>query len=159
LLFVLAVCRLPVPRVRAALPVARVDVRPVILPIISITRPAIRSNAPSVLLRLALFIALLPGSRLARGSVPARRSLLKPAPRDADTMRWTRPDSGTPGVMPSRRNQARSDDDRGARYREAAEAAIGQLDWIINYLRRIHKPQIAKAQQQNRDTIVSNARR
>jgi hypothetical protein len=61
--------------------------------------------------------------------------------------------------MPSRQNQARSDDDRGPRYREAAELAIEQLDWIINYLRRIHKPQIAKALQQNRDTIVSNARR
>ena len=47
----------------------------------------------------------------------------------------------------------------GARYREAAETAIEQLDWIINYLRRIHKPQIAKALQQNRDTILSNARR
>jgi hypothetical protein len=61
--------------------------------------------------------------------------------------------------MPPRRQQSRPKDDPGPRYREAAELAIEQLDWTINYLRRIEKPKIANALQHNRDAIVARARR
>jgi hypothetical protein len=58
--------------------------------------------------------------------------------------------------MPSR---TREKDEPAPRYREAAELAIEQLDWCINYLRQIHKPKIAAALEQNRKAIVSRARR
>jgi hypothetical protein len=31
------------------------------------------------------------------------------------------------------------------RYRQAAEVALQQLDWTINYLHRIRKPEIARS--------------
>ena len=40
-----------------------------------------------------------------------------------------------------------------ARYRRAAEATLNELDWCINYLHRIRKPDIAKAIAKNRSTI------
>lgn len=39
------------------------------------------------------------------------------------------------------------------RYRDAAEAALEQLDWCIAYLHRIRKPQIAAALARNRSEI------
>ena len=60
--------------------------------------------------------------------------------------------------MPSSQKQP-AKDAPGPRYREAAELAIEQLDWTINYLRRIDKPKIANALQHNRDAIVARARR
>jgi len=38
---------------------------------------------------------------------------------------------------------ARSDTD-SARYREAALTTLDQLDWCAEYLRRIHKPKLAR---------------
>jgi hypothetical protein len=35
------------------------------------------------------------------------------------------------------------------RYRQAAEVALQQLDWTINYLHRIRKPEIARALAKN----------
>jgi hypothetical protein len=35
-------------------------------------------------------------------------------------------------------------DDEAARYRRAAELALGQLEWCIDYLRSIHKNRLAK---------------
>ena len=40
------------------------------------------------------------------------------------------------------------------RYRAAAELALEQLAWSIEYLRRIRKPGIARVLEQNRKTIV-----
>jgi hypothetical protein len=40
------------------------------------------------------------------------------------------------------------------RYRLAAELALQQLEWVINYLRQNHKPGIARALQANRDAII-----
>ena len=40
-----------------------------------------------------------------------------------------------------------------ARYRRAAEETLGQLDWCINYLHRIHKSGIANALGKNRSLI------
>jgi hypothetical protein len=44
-----------------------------------------------------------------------------------------------------------------ARYREAAEMAIAQLDWCIDYLHRIRKRRIAATLKHNRDAIVRDA--
>jgi len=41
------------------------------------------------------------------------------------------------------------------RYREAAEQTLGQLDWVIAYLYKIKKPEIAKALLRNRQQIGS----
>jgi hypothetical protein len=41
------------------------------------------------------------------------------------------------------------------RYREAAEAALDQLDWCIGYLHRIRKSAIADALARNRSEIRS----
>ena len=39
------------------------------------------------------------------------------------------------------------------RYRQAAEVALQQLDWTINYLHRIHKPEIARSLAKNHGAI------
>jgi hypothetical protein len=43
-------------------------------------------------------------------------------------------------------------------YREAATSALGQLEWIVNYLYTIRKPQIAKALDRNRTQIIKDIR-
>jgi hypothetical protein len=43
---------------------------------------------------------------------------------------------------------------RAERYRKAAQLAIEQLDWCINYMHRIQRPQIGDVLRRNRDTIV-----
>jgi hypothetical protein len=45
-----------------------------------------------------------------------------------------------------------------SRYREAAESALEQLEWCIAYLRKIHKPRIAKALEANRASIIKRYR-
>ena len=44
------------------------------------------------------------------------------------------------------------------RYREAAYAALDQLDWTIRFLHRIRKSRIADALEKNRETIVKRHR-
>jgi DNA-binding protein Fis len=44
-------------------------------------------------------------------------------------------------------------DDNANRYRRAAELALEQLDWCINYLRSNRKTALARALTRNRDTI------
>jgi hypothetical protein len=44
------------------------------------------------------------------------------------------------------------------RYRKAAELAIEQLDWCINYMHRINKPRIGEVLRRNRNTIVRRHR-
>jgi hypothetical protein len=56
--------------------------------------------------------------------------------------------------MGSRERSARAGPRREAdRYREAAELALEQLDWCINYLYRINKPNVARVLENNRRTI------
>ena len=45
------------------------------------------------------------------------------------------------------------------RYREAAELALGQLEWAIGYLQRIRKPVLAERLERNREHIVGQLRR
>jgi hypothetical protein len=44
------------------------------------------------------------------------------------------------------------------RYREAAQTALGQLEWTVSYLDRIHKRQIARALDRNRRQIAERIR-
>jgi hypothetical protein len=44
------------------------------------------------------------------------------------------------------------------RYRKAAELAIEQLDWCINYLHRIQRPRVAQALLRSRRAIVKRHR-
>jgi hypothetical protein len=44
------------------------------------------------------------------------------------------------------------------RYREAANHALDQLQWCINYLHGIHKSQIAQGLAKNRATIIDRYR-
>lgn len=46
-----------------------------------------------------------------------------------------------------------------SRYREAAEAALQQLDYCINYLRQIHKKELAARLEQNRTHIAQGLSR
>ena len=42
------------------------------------------------------------------------------------------------------------------RYREASDSALGQLEWVVEYLYKIRKPQIAKALDRNRQQILKD---
>ena len=50
------------------------------------------------------------------------------------------------------------DEERAARCRKAADLAMEQLDWIISYLHRIRKHEIARALQRNRTSIAKRYR-
>jgi len=41
-----------------------------------------------------------------------------------------------------------------ARYHRAAQLALGQLEWCIEYLRRIHKPRLAQQLAKNHAAIT-----
>ena len=49
--------------------------------------------------------------------------------------------------------------DAARRYRLAAEEALSQLDWCVNYLHRIRKHRIAEVIDKNRTSIRANMRR
>ena len=49
-------------------------------------------------------------------------------------------------------------DDEVERYREAATAALEQLEWSVGYLREIHKPELANAIDRNRKQILERMR-
>jgi len=44
------------------------------------------------------------------------------------------------------------------RYREASATALGQLEWVVRYLYKIRKPQIARALDSNRKQILKEVR-
>jgi hypothetical protein len=44
------------------------------------------------------------------------------------------------------------------RYREATDSALGQLEWIVGYLHKIRKPEIARALDRNRKQILKDMR-
>jgi hypothetical protein len=43
------------------------------------------------------------------------------------------------------------------RYRQAAVEALGQLEWCVDYLYSLRKPQIARAISRNRHKIIERA--
>ena len=44
------------------------------------------------------------------------------------------------------------------RYRQAAISTLEQLEWIIGYLRKILKPELAEALERNRKQIIEKIR-
>lgn len=49
-------------------------------------------------------------------------------------------------------------DERAKRYRRAADLAVEQLDWVIQYLHQIRKHELAGALRRNRMAIVKRYR-
>jgi hypothetical protein len=60
-------------------------------------------------------------------------------------------------VASSHRTRRSTSNEQTKRYQDAAEAALDQLEWAIDYLRRIRKQKIAKALDANRAAIVSQS--
>ena len=63
--------------------------------------------------------------------------------------------AGKPCGMPTTRPRG---EERANQYRRAADLAMEQLDWIISYLHRIRKHEIARALQRNRTSIAKRYR-
>jgi hypothetical protein len=61
-------------------------------------------------------------------------------------------------VAPSPPSRQSADEEAISSYRKAADLAIEQLDWVINYLYQIRKSEIAHALQNNRTMIVKRYR-
>jgi len=49
-------------------------------------------------------------------------------------------------------------DEEAARYRRAAQLALGQLEWCVEYLRRIRKQQLAQQLAKNHAAISRRLR-
>ncbi len=61
--------------------------------------------------------------------------------------------------MTSREGKSKRDLDREIeRYRQAVELALDQLEWCIDYLYRVRKPEIARALSRNRSQIMKRIR-
>jgi hypothetical protein len=58
------------------------------------------------------------------------------------------------GSRNSNNDRLRVLDDEIDRYREASDSALGQLEWIVGYLHRIRKGNIAMALDRNRKQII-----
>jgi hypothetical protein len=56
------------------------------------------------------------------------------------------------------RNGDRDRDREIERYRQAAISTLEQLEWIIGYLRKILKPELAEALERNRKQIIEKIR-
>ena len=55
------------------------------------------------------------------------------------------------------RNRSRELELEIGRYREAAIQAVNQLQWCVNYLYRVRRPQLAQALERNRAQIIERA--
>ena len=55
------------------------------------------------------------------------------------------------------RDRTRELDREIARYREAATMAVELLQWCVNYLYRVRRPQLARALERNRAQIIERA--
>ena len=56
------------------------------------------------------------------------------------------------------RDRMRELDRETKRYRAAAMQALEQLQWCVNYLYRLQRPQIARSLERNRAQIIKRAR-
>jgi hypothetical protein len=59
---------------------------------------------------------------------------------------------------PERSSEERDLDREIERYREAANVALDQLDWCIDFLYRVRKPEIARVLARNRKQILERLR-
>lgn len=60
--------------------------------------------------------------------------------------------------MGAREKGVRDSKQEAKRYREAAELALDQLGWCINYLYGIRKPKLANGLERNREQILQQLR-
>ena len=61
--------------------------------------------------------------------------------------------------MTSRKGKRNGDLDREIeRYQEAAISALEQLEWIVGYLHKIRKPELAQVLDRNRKQIMESIR-
>ena len=60
--------------------------------------------------------------------------------------------------MNTRDKSVRDRAQEAERYRDAAELALDQLQWAVNYLYRIRKPTIAERLDRNREHILGELR-
>jgi hypothetical protein len=60
--------------------------------------------------------------------------------------------------MDTREKTVRERTREAERYREAAELALDQLQWCIEYLYRIQEPTLAKGLKANREQILGRLR-
>ena len=60
--------------------------------------------------------------------------------------------------MDARETSVRDLTPEAKRYREAAELALDQLQWAINYLHRIRKSALAERLERNREHILAELR-
>ena len=56
------------------------------------------------------------------------------------------------------RNGDRDQDREIGRYRQAAISTLEQLEWIVGYLHKIRKPELARAVDRNRKQIIEKIR-
>ena len=63
------------------------------------------------------------------------------------------PTKATPDNEQEKEEEVTMSTDQTERYRQAAEDALGQLDWCIGYLHGIHKTRISVALAKNRTYI------
>ena len=61
-------------------------------------------------------------------------------------------------VSPSDNSGRTQKGQEAQRYREAADAALEQLDWCVSYLHRIKRHRIAEVLRRNRTMIVKRHR-
>ncbi len=61
--------------------------------------------------------------------------------------------------MDTRNKTVRDRAREAERYRQAAELALDQLQWCVDYLYRIQKPNLAKGLSANREHILAQLRR
>lgn len=58
----------------------------------------------------------------------------------------------------SQESEIMANDDEAARYRRATYAALDQLEWCAEYLRRIRKAKLAKQVAKNRTALLRRVR-
>ena len=56
------------------------------------------------------------------------------------------------------RNGDRDRDREIGRYRQAAISTLEQIEWIVGYLYKIRKPELARALERNRKQIIERIR-
>ena len=56
------------------------------------------------------------------------------------------------------RNGDRKRDHEIGRYRQAAVSTLEQLEWVVGYLHKIRKPELAQAVDRNRKQIIERIR-
>jgi|Tabmets5t2r1_1033131.scaffolds.fasta_scaffold04555_5 hypothetical protein len=76
--------------------------------------------------------------------------------RPSGELRQSKGESGM--AADESRNGDRERDREIGRYRQAAISTLEQLEWIVGYLHKIRKPELARAVDRNRKQIIEKIR-